>query len=436
MSIELHRDCQGRLIERLAAVLPQIMVENGKFLNYESAAVLTEIDSTLPEKGKRQKIRETLSHFIGEFPFSDFVRGKIQLETYRNEPWTEAKNPTPLTEIAAYRDVAALAARLVAEFVSLPWKYTLTIALPHDIGAFFRKTLPMFALSTTVRIASPDARFTAEYEAPPAPLGLPNAFRLRSAADYLRGNHPEWEANRAYFQVQVEGFIPMFARSTPFEDGIGLIKSFFGLGIAHYLFTPEKRFGETPPREDLWIHRQVGDKWEYENSVELDHLVSSILYRFSVNEDFVGLEDNEKRQAVTQKVLDNMAAVFSTGPLAARLLLASQWHFESFGGADEILSFVQAAVVLEILLGDKAASEVLGLGELLRNRCAYLISRNQSEREQLLRDFGKIYDVRSHIVHAGQKRLNAEEWRLFVLLRSICRRVIREEARLLSGKRR
>jgi hypothetical protein len=58
---------------------------------------------------------------------------------------------------------------------------------------------------------------------------------------------------------------------------------------------------------------------------------------------------------------------------------------------------------MEILLGDKAASDLMGLGELLRNRCAYLISRNHAEREEILQDFKEIYAVRSHIVHAGKK---------------------------------
>jgi hypothetical protein len=104
----------------------------------------------------------------------------------------------------------------------------------------------------------------------------------------------------------------------------------------------------------------------------------------------------------------------------------------SHSGSDEMLSFVQAAVVLEILLGDKATSDVIGLGELLRNRCAYLISRSPLERERILSDFARIYDVRSKIVHEGKKRLNLDEWKLFSRLRWICQRVIREEARLLA----
>jgi Apea-like HEPN len=101
-----------------------------------------------------------------------------------------------------------------------------------------------------------------------------------------------------------------------------------------------------------------------------------------------------------------------------------------------MLSFVQAAVVLEILLGDKAASDLIGLGELLRNRCAYLISRSQAERDWVLQEFRKIYDVRSKIVHAGKRRLGTEEQILFFGLRRICQSVIQEEAKLLFGKRR
>jgi hypothetical protein len=341
-----------------------------------------------------------------------------------------------LTTIEAYRDVAAVAARFVREFVSLPWKYTLTVALPHHIGDFFRRTLTTYALSTSVRIVTPDEQFAAEYPPPPAPAGPLNFFRMAALADLMRGPKNEWDQNRTYLQVQVEGFIPMFGRTTPVEDGIGHVKSFFGLGIAHHLFDFERKFGEPPTKEDLWIHRSAGGKWEFENSIDLDRSVSSTLYGLALNEAFAELKPDEQTIAFVKRTLDKIQPAFAACAPSARILLASQWHFESFGGSDEMLSYVQAAVVLEILLGDKAASDAMGLGELLRNRCAYLISRSQAEREQVLRDFRGIYDVRSNIVHAGKKRLNNAEWRLFLRLRWFCQRVIQEETKLLSGKRR
>jgi hypothetical protein len=93
---------------------------------------------------------------------------------------------------------------------------------------------------------------------------------------------------------------------------------------------------------------------------------------------------------------------------------------------------VQAAVVMEILLGEKAVSDLMGLGELLRNRCAYLIGRSHKEREDTLSDFKEIYEVRSKIVHSGKSRLNAKERVLFNKLQWMCRRVIQEEVARLE----
>jgi hypothetical protein len=41
-----------------------------------------------------------------------------------------------------------------------------------------------------------------------------------------------------------------------------------------------------------------------------------------------------------------------------------------------MLQFVQATVAVEILLGDKTSSDLIGLGELLANRIAYSLANN------------------------------------------------------------
>lgn len=286
-------------------------------------------------------------------------------------------------------------------------------------------------------MVTPDEQLVVDYEVPSdVPWDAPSGSMLVALANMTLGSRAGWDRNRAYLQVQVEGFVPMFARTTPLEDGIGHIQSLFGLGIAHDLFAVERRSGETPPKRDLWIHRDVGGKWEFQDSADLDHSIPRVLDNVAMSKAYAEMESDEQRAAQARRTLETISTVFSAGPLSARLLLASQWHLESFSGSDEMLSFVQAAVVLEILLGDKAASDLVGLGELLRNRCAYLISRNHAERELVLRLFRQIYDVRSKIVHAGKRRLDGEERRLFFLLRWICQRVIQEEVKLLSGKKR
>ena len=117
---------------------------------------------------------------------------------------------------------------------------------------------------------------------------------------------------------------------------------------------------------------------------------------------------------------------------AEKIILASQWLFDSYCGNNELLSFVQTTVVLEILLGDKTSSDAVGLQRLLSNRCAYLIGDGQKQREELLEQFEKIYEVRSRIVHRGKSRLTGDERELFSTLQWMCRRVIQEEVDLLQ----
>jgi len=90
-------------------------------------------------------------------------------------------------------------------------------------------------------------------------------------------------------------------------------------------------------------------------------------------------------------------------------------------------------VALEALLGDRAASDAVGIGDLLANRTAYLIATSRSQRESVLADFRRIYDTRSKIVHSGKNRLSASELQDFAKLEWLCARVIQEEVRILGA---
>ncbi len=116
---------------------------------------------------------------------------------------------------------------------------------------------------------------------------------------------------------------------------------------------------------------------------------------------------------------------------AKNLFLSAQWLIDGHCGHDELLRFVQTTIVVEALLGDRAATDVVGLTELLANRCAYLVATTRAEREQLIKQFRTIYDVRSAIVHGGKTHLTLADRRLFVELQGICARIMLEEIQLL-----
>ncbi len=188
---------------------------------------------------------------------------------------------------------------------------------------------------------------------------------------------------------------------------------------------------DVPAKSHLIVHRQFGDAWQIWATFELPSDLSGTLSRLDMDNLDGQIKDDHVAGWIKGR-LPIVSIAFQKPDKAERVLLAGQWLLDSYIGKNELLSFVQTTVAMEILLGEEAKSDVIGIGELLRNRCAYLIGTTRSQREEILNDFGKIYDVRSKIVHRGKSKLNYEEKTLFQRLRWMCSRVISEELRLIS----
>jgi len=129
--------------------------------------------------------------------------------------------------------------------------------------------------------------------------------------------------------------------------------------------------------------------------------------------------------------LDRIKSVLSLGDRADQTLLAARWLFDGSTGNDLLLTFVQAMVVLEILLGERAASDEVGISTLISNRFAYLVGKTHQERVEHIATFKKIYAVRSQIVHSGKQRLRNEDLRLRNELLWMGREAITKEVDIL-----
>jgi hypothetical protein len=190
-------------------------------------------------------------------------------------------------------------------------------------------------------------------------------------------------------------------------------------------------------RSHLTVHKWEEDKWVIWTRLELPQDVSELLRIIDVIELEEKTETPETGKLI-KGVLLLISRVFRNIPKTEKILLAGQWLLDSYTSQNELLSFVQTIVAMEILLGKNPKStkseikyDIIGIGELLRNRCAYLIGKSHSEREEILKEFERIYDVRSKIVHRGHKKLTTEELYLFRKLQWMCRRVIWEEIMLI-----
>jgi hypothetical protein len=244
--------------------------------------------------------------------------------------------------------------------------------------------------------------------------------------------HPNCQAS--LIETIADALSSIVVNNGMFMKAESILRAFCGLGIALRLFKVTRKytfsgpFGPKPSSHFI-MHRQLSDhSWRFERQLNLGDEQSRALDSLELHQ----FEKNFDIEGFTNYTLSKMRDVFSNGSKAAPIVLASEWFFNNHTGHDQLLSYVQAMVVLEILLGDKAASDEIGLGRLLSNRCAYLIGKTQDERAAILRDFDQIYAVRSEIVHRGKSRLTHDELALFYKLQWLCHRAIQKEIELLK----
>lgn len=426
MSLGLHQNCRQQLIEKIAGYLPRVKVKNRIFLERKSALILLLAESTLPETGP---LKKKLDGYIGEMPIFDFIYETLSRELYDNQSYDSDSPSLPLTVIQGYEDPTAVAERLVHEFDSLPWTYSLAIKCDNDFGELFAQTIKNYPISDTTRLITPDEAHSAAY---PLVSGIEARDRTIAGGGLLTiFAPPSWDKSSTYLQIDVNGFIGKYGETAPLENAISFLKAFCGIGIALRLLKVNYRYRPTPTKAKFFIHLSIEDAWQIEGTHELDMSVSDTFHDLIFHDLDGKLDTEPKKITWMQGRLSEIAGVFQNEEKARKLLLASQWLFDSYCGRNQLLSFVQTTVAMEILLGEKVISDLMGLGELLRNRCAYLIGESHKQREEILNEFKEIYDVRSKIVHRGKSKLNLHERSLFSKLQWMCRRVIQEEIELL-----
>ncbi len=428
MGIKLHNKCKERLVEVIAEQLPNLSVNNRMFLDGRSAMPLLLAEKVIPNQGG---IREKLNQYISESPIFDFVYESLSKELYERQEYDPETKELKLIEIEGYENPRLTAKRLVDEFDTLPWKYSFTIKFGNELSTLFADLIGCYQLSDSLRLIRPNEDFEKSYPLRSGieardrslfgELGLPSMF-----------SPPQWDRSSSYLQIEADGFVGKYGETYTVERAKSTLKSFCGLGIALRLFKINYKYRPTPPKAKFFVHREIDKRWIVDSAKKLDSDISST-FNDLVFHDFNGqLDTNSKKSTWAKARLKEIKSVFSNSEKAEKIRLASQWLFDSHSGKNELLSFVQTVVALEILLGEKAVSDQIGIGELLGNRCAYLIGKSHSQRSEILDDFKEIYGIRSKIVHRGKSRLTYRERELFSKLQRMCHRVIQEELKLLQ----
>lgn len=420
MPIGLDQRCLDRLRQGLAERIPEFKLRNGWNLDRSSLSGLLDLEKSLPNKAA---LKASLETFINETPFFDYVYGELSKELYDFEEFDSESKQSSLIENPRYSDVEALAARLILGFEGLPRRYQFTFRLNSELSAHFHGH--EYKLTDSVRLIRPNLDFAEKF---PLVSDFPGRDRWLHGGGLLGHADPkEWRDQSLYLQVESHGFVGKWTSTAPEESAVSVLKSVLGTCLAIRALRQRYVYSPTTIKQRAYIHEWHNNSWQFYDSIELDEPLSNVLSELVLDDLDGAIDDDEKKRAFLINRLKLLERAWSDEAVNERILLAGKWLLDSYSGKNELLSFVQATVALEILLGDKAVSDLIGLGELLRNRCAYLIGKTHAQRNEILDDFKKIYDIRSKIVHRGKDRLKRDEKNLLYTLRWLVSRVIQEE---------
>lgn len=414
---------QQRLAELLTVVLDRMNVRANVLAGDGSTNELAEIDQGTLDS----KIRTEFEQYVGDYPFLKFILETVNNDLARDRPFDIRAKPAKLKEIAGYEDVGQYARGLVDRFSSLPWVYKMSIPIPDSVGVQLIQHLGPVGISTEIEFTAIDDAFREMHdpkkEQPDGPAhGALGASLLSRWSEQDVG-----EAAAISFNVQ--GFQGVNRAYEPMLESWHNLDSIIGVCLAHRMFI----LAQGIPTRDVnasaamqLVSRRVGDDWKFITAQPLDKSRSRMLSMLSIHPS-VNADTPTMARVRWEMLLTALAACFTNTANAKRVRLAAKWLTDSMISEDALLPFVQATVALEILLGDGKKNNDIGLGELLRNRCAYLVGETHDERQEILRNFDDIYAVRSAIVHNGKHKLNPREQALMYQLRQLVSKVIVHE---------
>lgn len=411
MALNIRPQTRQALKPKLVEFFQGARVENGSVLNAEqSIMTLVEAESLLPKSGP---VRESLDAFVGEASLVNFVDDRVRTRLMDRAFDPEAAEIS-LPDALDGADLGAFADEVVDALATLPWDYWASLWLPEKLSALLEVLPPIYPVGP-FRFVRDEAELARTAQRPTVGIGG------------LLGSGLQLAPHRGALQVRVQGFVVRYGETETVHEAHSLFKSFFGLGLALALFKIDDAVSAPNTRLTILFGQINGVEVHRVAQKVLSHAESETIQSIGPNAD--QKEGSELRLGGEGK-LAAMAKIFEESERHASLLRAGRWLYDSHVGDDKLLNFVQAMVVLEIVLGDRASSDEIGLGTLLANRCAYMIGGTTSQRAAILKDFKAIYAVRSQIVHAGKSRLSSSEELQLSRLRWLGRRVIREEIKL------
>lgn len=355
-----------------------------------------------------------LSSLIKDFILRKIFEKKIELP--KNEG---VKGPVKksLVSYQEFSDPLSVAKELVKFLKSLPINYVICAPAFIIENNFFPSDFSV-KLSDQLSIVS-RSKIPTEFKIECEESAFDSYVRRGSP---LEGDYFRLEKDSAYFIYITSGMVSDRYRPSCFNNFYDDLRAFYGTCIAHDMasYVPFFRMGKALP---VFGNSVKDGVFELEIVEFFEDDIQDLSCTYIKESHGKKLQNEQDVMEFFQPVIK----VFSSKEFQ-RLRTSAIWlsrSFHSERGMDRILD---ATIAIEVLLGDREASDRVGLSKLMANRCAYALGSSADDRRKIHDFFIDFYRLRSDIVHSGRLIISEVEKKMVQKGVNLASRVFRHEA--------
>jgi hypothetical protein len=353
-----------------------------------------------------------LNSYLRHFLTIRFLNNGHQLpdKSKRLVSFSEFENPLDVSQ------------ELVTTLKSLPFKYELAVRASHPLSKLFYKADTDFAVSDRLRIVSSEI----------AREVIPTSHGIKSVDEWIKGGSPDNATvsdNSLYFLYRASGCMSDRYDSRLAREFSDELRAFYGACFAYDILYDygDSSSGEMVPRIFGYTDgNSSSQELAYTQNVDTD-LIRATYVETSLDFDKI-VKDGGQLEELFLPIKNMFRSADSL-----RLKTAASWLLRANQSAREMDRVLESTIALEVLLGDKDASDRVGLSKLMANRCAYSLGTSASERKKLMEFFIRFYKVRSDIVHSGTFKVSEAERAVVAQGLDLAHRVLKHEINVNSS---